>query len=84
MYDFCFNNSYLCGRSLFVIWLKNSECKCEKYADKYNDTWVSVIDNVISAWNNSSANISISKSSSSKNSIEAARYDDTWYGLSAD
>lgn len=39
MYDFCFNNSYLCGRSLFVLWLKNRECKCEKYADKYDDTW---------------------------------------------
>ena len=56
---------------------KTGNVNVKKYADKYNDTWVSVIDNGISAWNNSSANISISKSSSSKNSIEAARYDDT-------
>ncbi len=53
----------------------------KEYSDKYNDTWVSVLNNGISAWNNSSANVSISKTSSSKNSIEAAQYDDTWYGL---
>lgn len=62
---------------------KTGNVNVKKYADKYNDTWVSVIDNGISAWNNSSANVSISKSSSSKNSIEAARYDDTWYGLTS-
>ncbi len=44
---------------------------------------VSVIDNGISAWNNSSANVSISKSSSSKNLLEARRYNDTWYGLTS-
>ena len=62
---------------------KTGNVNVKKYADKYNDTWVSVIDNGISAWNNSSANVSISKSSSSKNSIEAARYNDTWYGLTS-
>ena len=62
---------------------KTGNVNVKKYADKYNDTWVSVIDNGISAWNNSSANVSISKSSSSKNSIEASRYNDTWYGLTS-
>lgn len=53
----------------------------KSYSDKYNDTWVSVINNGISAWNNSKANVSISVSSSSSNTIEAAQYNDTWYGL---
>lgn len=60
---------------------KTGSVNVEKYSDKYNDTWVSILNNGISAWNNSKANVSISKTSSSKNSIEAAQYDDTWYGL---
>lgn len=54
----------------------------EVYLDnqKYR-LWVSAIDNGISAWNNSSANVTISVSSSSKNYIEAAQFDDEWYGL---
>lgn len=60
---------------------KTGSVNVKKYSDKYNDTWVSILNNGISAWNNSRANVSISKTSSSKNSIEAAQYDDTWYGL---
>ncbi len=62
---------------------KTGNVNVKEYSDKYNDTWVSVLNNGISAWNNSSANVSISKTSSSKNSIEAAQYDDTWYGLTS-
>lgn len=60
---------------------KSGSISVKSYSDKYNDTWVSILNNGISAWNNSKANVSISKSSSSSNVIEAAKYDDTWYGL---
>lgn len=53
----------------------------QKYSNKYNDTWISIIDKGISGWNNSSANVSISVTSSSENTIEAASYDEAWYGL---
>lgn len=46
-----------------------------------NDIWKSIINTGIANWNNSSANVSISVSSSSSNTISAASYDDSWYGL---
>lgn len=60
---------------------KTGSINVQSYSNKYNDTWVSILNNGISAWNNSRAKVSISKTSSSANTIEAARYDDTWYGL---
>lgn len=60
---------------------KTGNISVQNYSDKYNDTWVSVINNGISAWNNSKANVSISVSSKSSNTIEAAQYDDAWYGV---
>lgn len=53
----------------------------KSYSSNYNDIWVGIINDGIAAWNDSSANVSISTSSSSNNTIEAARYNDTWYGL---
>lgn len=46
-----------------------------------NYAWVRIIDDGIAAWNDSGANVSITTSSSSDNTIEPARYNDTWYGL---
>lgn len=60
---------------------KTGKINVKSYSDRYNDIWVSVINNGISAWNNSKANVTISVSSNSNNSIEAAQYNDTWYGL---
>ena len=51
------------------------------YSSLYNSTWVTILDNGRGAWNSSSANVSISTSSSSNNTLEAANYSDTWYGL---
>lgn len=51
------------------------------YASVNNYAWIRIIGDGIAAWNNSSANVSISTSASSDNLIEAARYNDTWYGL---
>lgn len=53
----------------------------QKYSNKYNSTWVSIINNGIAAWNNSSAVVSIAVSNSSSNTIEAAQYNDSWYGM---
>ena len=52
-----------------------------KSYSSHNDTWISYIDNGIKAWNGSTAPVEISISSPSNNSIQAARYDDSWYGL---
>ena len=60
---------------------KTGKISVKDYSSSYNSLWVSAIDNGISAWNNSSANVTISVSSSSKNYIEAAQFDDEWYGL---
>ncbi|WP_152600474.1 hypothetical protein [Bifidobacterium biavatii] len=60
---------------------KTGTINVKNYSDKYNDQWISIIDNGISAWNNSRANVAISTKLFSNNSIEAARYDATWYGL---
>lgn len=59
---------------------KTGKISVKSYSS-YNDMWVSSIDNGISAWNNSRANVTISVSSWSKNSIEVDRYNDEWYGL---
>ena len=53
----------------------------KSYSNSYNSTWVSILDSGRSAWTSSSANVSISTSSSSVNRLEAGRYDDTWYGI---
>lgn len=53
----------------------------KSYSGDNNYAWVRIIDDGIAAWNNSSANVSISTSSSSDNTIEPARYNDVWYGL---
>ena len=60
---------------------KTGKIDIQSYNNKYNDIWVTIIDNGIANWNDSSANVSISVSSKSSNTIEAARYDDSWYGL---
>lgn len=62
---------------------KSGKVAVKNYSNRYNDTWVRIIDNSINAWNNSSANVSISKTSKSNNTIEAAQYNDTWYGLNS-
>lgn len=53
----------------------------QEYSDKYNDTWVTIINESMSAWNNSGADVNISITNASVNTIEAARYNDSWYGL---
>lgn len=53
----------------------------KNYSSDNNYAWVRIIDDGIAAWNDSGANVSISTSSSSDNTIEPARYNDTWYGL---
>lgn len=53
----------------------------QPYSNSLNPTWTSLINNGLSKWNNSSAVVSISVSSSSPNTIEAGNYSDTWYGL---
>lgn len=60
---------------------KTAHVNVQTYSDKYNSTWVSIINNGIAAWNNSTAVVSIATSSSSSNTIEAAQYNDSWYGL---
>lgn len=53
----------------------------QSYSSSYNSTWVGYLDNGRAAWNNSTANVTISTSSSSSNTIQAAQYADSWYGL---
>ncbi|AZS15913.1 hypothetical protein [Paenibacillus lutimineralis] len=52
-----------------------------KYPDNLNDTWKTPISNGISAWNGTATKVTIGYLSSSTNSITAAQYSDTWYGL---
>lgn len=60
---------------------EHGDIKVKPYSSLYNSIWVSILDNGRSAWNNSSANVSIYTNTSSENVLEAARYNDTWYGL---
>lgn len=61
--------------------LKSGKTTVKSYSNSYNDVWVKILDNSRSAWNNASSHTNISTSSSSKNSIQAARFSDSWYGL---
>lgn len=60
---------------------KSGSITVKSYANSYNSQWVTIINNARSAWNSSSAKVSISTSSSSNNTIEAAKFNDSWYGL---
>lgn len=53
----------------------------KSYSNSYNATWVSILDNSRSAWNNSKAGTTISTQANSNHEILAAQYNDTWYGL---
>lgn len=48
---------------------KTAHVNVQTYSDKYHSTWVSIINNGIAAWNNSTAVVSIATSSSSSNLI---------------
>jgi len=52
-----------------------------KYPNNLNDTWLTPISNGVSAWNGTATKVTIGYLSSSTNSITAAQYSDTWYGL---
>lgn len=60
---------------------RTGKTSVQEYSGKYNDTWVAIIDDSISAWNDSEANVYLSVTNGSVNTIEAARYNDSWYGL---
>lgn len=47
----------------------------------YNNTWQTPMNQSISNWNSTATRVWITKSSSSANTIVAAGYSDTWYGL---
>lgn len=52
-----------------------------KSPDNLNDTWKTPINNAITAWNGTATKVTIGYSSASSNTITAAQYSDTWYGL---
>lgn len=60
---------------------KSGKITVKNYSNSYNSKWVSIINNARSAWNSSKAKVSISTSKSSKNKVEAAKFNDSWYGL---
>ena len=62
-----------CGSSTGNISIKS-------YSNDYDGVWVDMFDAGIEAWNSSSANVTISTTYVNVNTIEAARYNDTWYG----
>ena len=47
----------------------------------YNNTWVTILNNGMNAWNYSPAHVSVAVSSYSLDEIQAASYADSWYGL---
>lgn len=47
----------------------------------YNATWQTPMDQSLANWNNAGAKISFTKSSSSSNTITAAQFNDTSYGV---
>jgi len=49
----------------------------------YVNIWENIISNSVSAWNDSKANVSISISPYSQNSLKVATYDEEWYGLTS-
>lgn len=60
---------------------QSASINVKSYSNLYNDTWVDILNAGRSAWNTSATPVWISTSSSSVNTIEAAQYDDTWYGI---
>lgn len=75
--------SVMCVHAAAFINYGDADDKIEvqSYQNKYGDGWCEVIRKSINAWNNSSANVKISVSDSSKNKMLIRKYDDTWYGL---
>ncbi|MEK4529528.1 MULTISPECIES: hypothetical protein [Paenibacillus] len=54
-----------------------------KSPDNLNDTWKTPINEGIIAWNGTPTPVTIGYLSSSTNTITAASYPDTWYGLNS-
>lgn len=60
---------------------KSSRVTVQDYSKSHNPVWTSYLNNGRSAWNNSLAGVSITIDSSSKSTVKAARYSDSWFGL---
>lgn len=75
--------SVMCVHAAAFINYGDADGKIEvqSYQNKYGDGWCEAIRKSINTWNNSSANVKISVSDSSKNKMLIRKYDDTWYGL---
>lgn len=78
---FLFSVLHISAATYLTWWSKTPFVRVRDYTNNYNDTWINVLNNGRSSWNNSSAKVTLTTDNASNNRIYVQSYNDEWYGV---